>query len=122
MPFGCCYRADADDKILLEVGHSDEGEDDLLQKARAEVASLSPQELKRYSDLKSLREFYASGDVALVKASFFLELASTGQIFPRRQDLPRWSMKRCSGDSLLSSASGTSTATAAAGTCLGMPS
>jgi len=45
--------------------------------------------LDKYTGLASLRSFLGGGDVALVKASHFLTLASTeGDIFLRRQDLP----------------------------------
>ena len=45
--------------------------------------------LTKYTDLPALRDFLASGDVALVKASHFLRLAeSGGAILLRRQDLP----------------------------------
>ena len=45
--------------------------------------------LDKYTGLASLRSFLGGGDVALVKASHLLKLASTeGGIFLRRQDLP----------------------------------
>ena len=42
----------------------------------------------KYVDLEPLRALLLSGDVALVKASYLLDLANAGGILPRRQDLP----------------------------------
>ena len=47
-----------------------------------------PAPRSKYTDLDALLAFILSGDVQFVKASYFLALAATGGIFPRRQDLP----------------------------------
>ena len=63
---------------------------DLVQaEAPGKQAQQHDDALDKYTGLAELRRFLGSGDVALVKASHFLTLASTtGGIFLRRQDLP----------------------------------
>ena len=55
----------------------------LLTKVRR-GCSVAEEEARMYVDVEPLREFLTSGDVALVKASYLLELKRTGEKFPRR--------------------------------------
>lgn len=56
----------------------------------AGVVNLPPKDrdVSNYTHLGKLRELIGSGDIALIKASYFLELCKSGGALPRRQELP----------------------------------
>ena len=65
------------------------------EKATAKKEERPAEMLGRYVDIASIEEFALSGDICLVWASYFLELAAAGRKIPaagrflRRQDLPQ---------------------------------